>query len=483
MSNKHLTDLSRRALIAGGSASFATLLMSSPLAARKRRRRAPKPAVPTCEVHPRLLTPNPQRAVSLRELCGALSSCGPDDSRCRELLFFKGITRLDGYVLDPDNHDIILWGAVEDDVPPLQFQDFAVALRSTHGRYAEIGKDGIRLIMQPAISIDPIPNIVRERQRSDLTKLSGRQKFTELCATDQTVRVEGMPRYTRVANVLVDADYRMKKVSQGLIPLASIPSSTLALWQATREATEKGRRIPKFNQARFWFEPGQFAYKVSGNDDTVFLDTAQVVLRDQVQSFAEGKIVDAARTNVDRFNRAFACAWTEQMEETYRAEPIWRDMHNIYRHFAIARIMADKRAFRQVEFDPELVLDRFDIPRTELPDAVPGLGRIESWEYGRSNRHGTYYVAVCGGVSVAFNNDLTSHGDDDGKVQVSGDRIAASRPTTTTLSWTVDTSAPVPRRTVVFAKSYKSEPEEDGPVTILRSIADVYREEREAGRY
>lgn len=457
----------RNFLLSTGAAAFAQSLSQG------------SGAAPSCVADVRQLDPKPERAVSLRQLCKALSACAVDDKKCQKLVYFNGITRLDGYVLDPENHDIILWGQVEKDAPPLHFQDLVVALRSSHGRYVEV-RGGTRYLIQPAISIDPNPEVWRALDEVRLNTDEGREQYSELCKMSQTVRVEGMPRSSRIAYALVDADYRMKMVSQGIVRLPVNPplrSPTIERWRAQRQAAKKGLEGPAGNKARFWFEPGKFTYKVSYSGDTVFLDRAQVVLRDQVTSLSEGKLVDAAESNIDPFNRAFACSWSDRMEDTYRAEGIWRDMHNIFRHFAVARIMADRQAFRQAGFDTKLILDDYDLPRASTPDNLPGIGRVEEYRYSRRAMRWTGWNAICGGVSIAFNNDLKPQ-DDDGMVQGSGSKILSVRPQITAVSWNVTGPISPIRRDMVTGPALSAVPPGEKDPVVLESINDILAKHR-----
>ena len=429
-----------------------------------------------CIDAPAPLAPKPQRAVSLRQACEALTSCAPTDRKCQALLQLNGMTRLDGFVVDQKNKDLVLWGGVEPGAPPLEFQDFVVALRSTHGRYAEM-RDGLRYILQPAISIDPNPEVWAALDALSLDTRAPTRKHDEICAQSQTVRVEGMPRSTRIAKVLVEADYRMKKVAQGLVKLPirpTIASPVVELWQSQRQAAMAGRTPPPGHKARFWFEPGAFSYKVSYSGDTAYLDTAQVVLRDQVQSLSEGKLVDSAATTVDPFNRAFACAWSDRMEDVYRAEPIWQDMRNIFRHFAVARILADKQILRQVGYDFGFLLDRYTVDDFSTPSDLPGLGRVEKYGYTRGGRHYTGWNAICGGVSIAFNRDMQEH-HDDGMSQGAGSKVLGARPDITAVSWEVTGSVLPIARDMVIDRPKLVVTATDTEHPVLESIADILK--------
>src|SRR5262249_28140190 len=148
----------------------------------------------------------PERAVSLRQVSLALAAGKP--------VRLEGITRLDGYAIDDDNKDIALFGISERGQPELEAADFVIALRSAFRRGID-PKDGTNYGKVAAISIDPAPKVSHSLHVSETGKAEGRRKYAELCKTPQKVRVDGMTRHSRVAKVLVDADYRMKRISQG----------------------------------------------------------------------------------------------------------------------------------------------------------------------------------------------------------------------------------------------------------------------------
>ena len=78
------------------------------------------------------------RAFSLRVAQEVLQEGGSDPSRQRELNTLGGITLLQGYVLDPENRDVILFGKPDPALPELQLQDFLVAYRNADLQYAEL---------------------------------------------------------------------------------------------------------------------------------------------------------------------------------------------------------------------------------------------------------------------------------------------------------------------------------------------------------
>lgn len=416
--------VSRRKFLVGGATMLAAPFVGKTLA------HAAAPA--TCSNAPALApqTPQPQRAISLRRISEALAAGRPAR--------FERLTRLDGYVLDPANKDIVLWGLSEPDQPDLQVDDFVIALRSLQWRYS-VRRDNTNYRISPLISIDPDPEVYRRLRPLKIDTPEGRRQFEEICRRPQIVRVEGMPRHSRVAKVLVDADYRMKLVGQGQVTLpipSPFPSSFAGRIELYKQDAMAGRRTPASN-TRYWFEAGRFSCQQSSGDDTVFIDIAQVVLKDEAQSLTKSGLSASGAT--DPVTRAFTCAWTERMEETYKAEPIWRDMHNIFRHFAVARAIRDNNALERVNFDGEYLLDKHVLGTVNVGPTLPGTGRIGQYVASRDGRSHTMSTWTCGGVSVGFGDPLEKK-PDAGRTGRSGRSAVASRPVATAVSWDIDPS-------------------------------------------
>lgn len=106
-----------------------------------------------------------------------------------EVYNLGGITAIHGLVHDRQRRDLILVGRYDPDRQPLTLDDFAVALRARfiHGKW-------------PLLSIDPT-----EQTRKTVM---------------QAVRTEGGIEDTQFDADFFNADYRLKRIGMGLIPVA-----------------------------------------------------------------------------------------------------------------------------------------------------------------------------------------------------------------------------------------------------------------------
>jgi hypothetical protein len=368
--------------------------------------------------HTSLLPPPvPDRAVSLNNLLAAAQT------RTRPIRI-DGLTRLDGFLIRGHGDDIVLVGASNAGQPELFLDDFIIAVRAFW--------EGKR----PAISIDPDPELF---SRLSLIKVlsdpNGQKRYAELCRAPQTVRVDGLPRHSRVAKTLVEADYRMKLIAQGHVRLPINPPLMGPFDRSRQSRDDEGRQV----QTRFWFECIRFDCEHDVALDSVMLMRVPVLLRDEDQRLDSNN----SSGNVDRFSREFACTFTSRIEEIYRAEPIWRSMENIYRHFALARKLEETG----IRFHNSLHqrFAAYECDKITVPDTLPGSSRIEQSVDGRWR----VVQKSCGGVSLRIERHMIS------TVRAKHDElqrmVIGSMPSSDAVSWTVSRTAQLPIKPDPFA--------------------------------
>ena len=165
--------------------------------------------------------------------------------------------------------------------------------------------------------------------------------------------------------------------------------------------TEARRGIREGYQARtkrYWFTPGQFIVQTTPQKDLAFLETAQILLKDEGQTIVNGALVASGET--DAAARAFTCAWSNRMEDVLNSEVIWREMRNIYCIFALSRALVELNAFERASFDGSVFLRAHELAFTKVPDTLPGTGRIVSSDSLNIS------FGICGGVSLGLRDAL-----------------------------------------------------------------------------
>ena len=385
-----------------------------------------------CGTSARKFDPDPQVAVSLKKMCATVARRG--GARFNPM---GDLTRLDGIVVDRKNNDVVLWGAREDHGWRLMFDDFTVAVRAAHGEYA-VEQNGRWVLYQPGISIDA-DNTMWGKLRAveNLAEPKNRQLYLDICASHpMRLRVDGMPRHTRVSDVLLAADYRMKLVNNGQVKLP-IPNPPRGIFErsADRFKLQRQRGVqyarPDYDVNRWWFSAGEFSYQTASST-VAFLDKAQVVLNHQAEVIRNGEMVDAGVDAIDE--AAFGCDWTDRMEETFQSEQLWCEMRNVFRHFAVARIIADNGVLNQAGFDAEVLLRTHQVERVPIPDTIQGAGLVAEQDIGGS----PWFMPTCGGVTVNV-ADRLRRTPDEGATGEAGERVLfAARKSPDSVSWEVD---------------------------------------------
>jgi hypothetical protein len=433
--------MNRRVLLLGGLAASTISLTSADVRA----------AEAICKTEPvaKPITRRPDNAVSLRRLFASLEPGKPKS--------VGGLTRLDGYIWEPVTSDIIVWGPIDAGQPEVQADDLILAMRSARGLYDEIRGD-TRYVKRPLISIDPDHEALKRIESIDLADPARKEKFAEICKYPQTVRVEGMERNSRIAKVLIDADYRMKQVGQGTarLPINSPFDVPFAVQvRKWRERVKNGGGGAAARSTRFWFEPGNLGFVSDGR--TIFLDYAQVVLRDEDQR----PDTNEASGSIDEISRAFACAWTARMDDIYGAEPIWRDMQGIFRLIALARVMEEEDALPRATQIRQLIRERKSV-EFNVPTTLPGLGRwVETDSVTKRKGYrekSRYSYNVCGGVSVGFTREMILKAKRSVPPEVAKlwNDIVNSRPDVNAITWAIVPGAikvPQTQSTPEIAKS------------------------------
>lgn len=388
------------------------------------------------------------RAVSLRILLQRLMPCHRVEDIPKDISHFCGLTRIMGYVVDEPNCDIILLGEVEPNKPPLYLEDFVIALRNTWCKYAKKEKDTIKY-SYPGCSIDPDPIVIQ--RLNDIGKhISGNsqsgeardaiEKWKKICESPQKVSVLGVPFLSRFGWVMVKADYDAKCIVDGSDSLelpGFISLLDIEFEQAkNRLLNGKSKSGSQSLLNRFEFCAGKNAYLE--DEDMVLIDKCEVILMTEEEYLSKGKIVGkgSANLNAMRFAQRFSALYPEISVK----RSIYRELENLFRFVALAKILNFKSPHEKVGLDIEYLLEGFPEYNTRVCESLPGRSNIREFSHQKDfeGGHEIYYLQFpsCGGVSIAIDVDQGNFS----KVQedyLKKTRHAAieARPSKDSLSW------------------------------------------------
>ena len=315
-----------------------------------------------------------------------------------DVQFMAGLQRLEYVIVDKENNDIILAGPGEpwtitetgavvgknSGTPVLHLEDFIVAMRSVNDARQDFGI---------SVSIDPTEKGAATLQRflkrldSFHPNMSG--QVAEAYGPQQ-ISLTGVPKDSRYSQILVAADYKMKRLSMGLeeAPIRDFPS----LLELAR------RKDARFNNAapRFWMECN---YEPVAKDEagSVFQirGTGVKTMTEEQYFDKDGKRKAAGKVN--KFAKAWADAMTERYDELSTAEPVFRELRNIMDMSVAAAIIEQHSLAANVSLDLANIsgtAEKFvSIPAWNVPTTVPA-----ECSFVRLTR--SWIVTASGGVQV-----------------------------------------------------------------------------------
>ncbi len=310
------------------------------------------------------------------------------------VMYFGGLQRIDYVFVSPEDHDIALAGPAEAFAPDefgrmvgvttgrpcLRLDDLVVALQVMHQQNTILG-----------CSIDHDEDRLAEMQQFNQQNSAAAtpqviaQRYQQMAGIlgMQNVTVWGAPGESHFARILVEADYRMKRISIGVEPsgVRGVPSYLSML-------TLNGN-----NMQRWWFMPLYDAVHVS-EDGLAFQLTGQ-----RLQLLAQDEVADAQGNRQDAaFTRAstqrFAQQFTEHYEDLAEKQPVFADLQNLFDLGVTAALIRRHNLAEQAGWDMAGLMNPPDdvFPEFNVPQFVPSEAM--------SRRVGGYLLGVIGGVTL-----------------------------------------------------------------------------------
>jgi len=320
------------------------------------------------------------------------------------MLHLAGLQRIKYVFVYPETGDLVIAGpagswqldgdrrprGVATGRPVLQLDDLVVVLRylsatpdGTFGCSIEPTTEGLARTRQFAEDSSSTPLKPHERGAwlKSLREQLGVQKIV----------VDGIDPRTRVARVLVEADYRMKLVGIGLEKGTADVPSYLDLIQVPR-----GQAPPPLDVLRWWFTLKYDALRAT-EDRTAFEIHGQ-----GVQVMSENEMLTALGRRVhtgksDPTNADFAGRFTQHLEALAEKYPVYADLQNIFDLALVASLLQSERLAERVGWH----LTCFADPQQYVVRHGPAPSSVQSVINHRIIHQKHIVVGVSGGVHVA----------------------------------------------------------------------------------
>ena len=313
------------------------------------------------------------RVISLRQLEAAVAKAKANNQELPDSVkYLAGLQRVE-YVFASDN-DVLIAGPAEgwtineagvvvgkkSGRPVLHLEDFVTAMQTV-----EKAREGFGI----TVSIDPT-----EEGSKNLNRFYGkfRGQFTaqtarlaEQAMGAQVISLTGVPNNSRFAQILVAADYQMKRYAMGFeeAPVANMPS-LLHMAQANP------RKAPKTITPRFWMECN---YNPVGRseDGKAFHLTGPAVkaLTEQQAIAADGKNKGARKGHP--MAQRWAESMTENFEELAKKQVVFGELRNIMDMSVIAALIANENLLEKTKLEIPALLGKVETKGWNTPKTVP----------------------------------------------------------------------------------------------------------------
>ena len=273
-----------------------------------------------------------------------------------DMRYLAGLTSIDYVFFYPESGDIVVAGpaegyAVDPSGRPvgvtsgravLELQDLIVALRSfgpagkkanTVGVSIDPTQEGLQRMQQYMIKAAPALN-----PRNTKQFVAGLQQSLG----KQVVSVSGISPKTHFAQVLVEADYRMKLIGIGL----EKPPVDIRTYIGAAVPSSVNRNA----MARWYFTPNYECVRVSEDN------LAMQLVGDGVKLVGADELVQADGTRVgngvvDRASKTFQQSFTAKYPQLASQVPVYAQMRNLIDMLIVAAYIQDKDYYTQASWD------------------------------------------------------------------------------------------------------------------------------------
>lgn len=342
--------------------------------------------------------PNEFRKISLKQLQATLVDLRKNLTPLpNEMKILGGLQRVEYVFVVPEENDIILAGygegaridergeivGLNNGRPVVLLEDLLVALRSAQNPSAGI-----------TCSIDPTPEGMRRLQEyvNTLTTIGDPDATAsniEQALGPQTISLQGVPPSSHFAQVMVAADYRMKRIAMKFdrSPIRELPSYLDMIG-----AGSTGMSGP---QARWW---------MATNYDPILTDAEGLTwqLRGQgVKTMTEDSFFAANGQRVVQAGKTSPKAqkWADLMTENYQElsikEPIFGELRNCMDLAVIAALIFKENLQGKANLKLTALLNNEECPIEEyvIPKQVDSRCTM-------ANKSGKWVITTSGGVLI-----------------------------------------------------------------------------------
>jgi hypothetical protein len=319
----------------------------------------------------------------------------PDDARA-----IAGISRIDFLFVFPETGDIVIGGPAGDwsvdgqgrkissqtKRPTLNLDDLVTLTRT----FSKGGADGFVCTIDPKQAhVAAVQDFVNKNRKTLNAKTAA--TFTQEVEQRlglQNVLVRGVPQDSRVASVIVDADYRMKEIGIGK---RQGPAGMKSYFDLLTRSEQRGSS--GMDALRWWMAVGYDAINVSP-DGKVFEFNGTAI-----QCLSEDQVVGKNGTRnatgkASRANAKFAELFTKHLPELAAQDVVFADLENIFDLAMVSALVQTYGLGQRVGWAPQAFVarDGFTTESVDVPEELMTAAHFRVYD------GGSVVIQVAGGV-------------------------------------------------------------------------------------
>ncbi|QGJ69029.1 Hypothetical protein PBC10988_6940 [Planctomycetales bacterium 10988] len=320
------------------------------------------------------------------------------------MLYLAGLERIEYLFLYPDTGDLVIagpagdWRAneqgqvvnLETGRPVLRLEDLIILLRYFRQTEEPFGC----LIKPQQANLVAVQTFLDESSKKEIQPEERDAWIEELRSTLGPQEIEyfgSIDQHTRLAQVLIEADYRMKLVGSGIEPGTVNVPSYLELLEA-----EYGENPPPMEVLRWWF---------AMNYQGLFANHAKTAFRfqgDGVAVLSENELLDQDGNRIhtgksSKLNQTFAANFTREFPQLAEKYAIYADLQNCFDLALVAALIQHHGLTEQIGWYQSYFAsaDRLQLPK------YPVAKSVESVVNYRVVKERTILAQVSGGVRIS----------------------------------------------------------------------------------
>ena len=310
-----------------------------------------------------------------------------------------GLTAVEFLFVFPETGDVVIGGPagawttdssgrtvnIESGRPTLQLDDLVTLSRT----FSPGGRGFLMCTIDP--QADQVKAVKEFAARTQLSAGNVR-RFTdqvEQMLGLQKVTVMGVPNDSRVASVIVDADYQMKLIGIGRREGAPGMKSYFEL------AGRAERSGAAMDALRWWMTVGYEAIQMSP-DQTAFEFTGRSVRCQSENQFVEADGTRKSVGKVDGANAEFAKLFTEHLPQLAEKDAVFADLQNVFDLALATTLISTMDLQQRAGWKSEVFVADSNFPTASVEVPKELMTAASSRVY----RGGSIIVQVAGGVRV-----------------------------------------------------------------------------------